>query len=765
MKLRRYSWKLLLTTLAIAGCDANVDGWSKADQDAPPDDVQQALNALPNATVLSWTDDHLPTYIVGELAKIGAMQSGDMNTDEALLHPYLEPIVKPMRLVPGDLVIRSMSTDELGARSFHYQQTYNGVPVIGGDLIVHVDVKGAISGVNGPARGDISPTLGSGGLSQSAAMSTINGDARFAGMTASGVRTVYIQTDDGKLHKAYEATVEGMRGADPARDKVYVDMDSGQIVADYPQIYFAESRKVYTASNGTSLPGSLKRSEGQAATSDTDVNAAYDGTGNTWGAYHNFFNRDSYDNAGATLISSVHYDQNYCNAYWDSTEMVYGDGDPSQGCNPLARAQDVTAHELTHAVTERESGLNYSGESGGMNESMSDSFGNFVEAWVAGGSNGTLNVTSNTWLVGEDVIAPALRWMCDPAKDGESADYYSSSVGNLDVHYSSGLGNLALCLMSQGGTHPRGKSNIQVTGIGLDKAIRIRYKANTDILTSTSKYANWRTAEVQAAADLGYDQATQDSVACAWAAVGVGTAPASCGGSGGGGGSGSGSGSGSGGGGGGGTGVLTNGVAVTGISGATGSDQYWTMTVPAGQSTLTFTTSGGTGDVDLYVQVGSQPTKSSYQCRPYINGNAETCTITNPAAGTWYVMLDGYATYSGVTLKGVYSASGGGGGTGDPYLTNGVAVTGISGATSSNKYWRINTPAGKTLTIKISGGTGDADLYTRFGSRPTTSTYSCRPYLNGNSESCKTTSTQSGDYYVMIRGYQTYSGVSLIASY
>jgi hypothetical protein len=77
----------------------------------------------------------------------------------------------------------------------------------------------------------------------------------------------------------------------------------------------------------------------------------------------------------------------------------------------------------------------------------------------------------------------------------------------------------------------------------------------------------------------------------------------------------------------------------------------------------------------------------------------------------------------------------------------------------------VNTPAGHTLKISISGGTGDADLYTRFGSRPTTSTYSCRPYLNGNSESCTTSSTQSGDYYVMIRGYQTFSGVSLIATY
>jgi vibriolysin len=752
---------LLFTTFAIAGCSSTVDGTSKATQDDPPNDVQQALNALPNATVLSWTNDHLPTYIVGELAKLDAMQSDDAATDEAILRPALGPIVAPMRLVPGNLVLRQMNTDDQGARHFRYIQTFNSVPVVGGDLVVHVDVKGAISGVNGRARGDISPSLGSGGVSQSAAMATINGDSRFAGMAASSVRTVYIQTDDGKLHKAYEATVQGKRGADPALDKVYVDMDSGEIIADYPQIYYAESRNVYSAGNSTNLPGTVERSEGQAATSDTDVNSAYDGTGNTWAAYHEHFNRDSYDNKGATLISSVHYDQNFCNAYWDGTQMVYGDGDPSQGCGPLARAQDVTAHELTHAVTQYTSALNYSGESGGMNESMSDSHGEFVEAWVAGGKTGPLDVTANTWLVGEQVFTTPLRYMCDPAKDGSSADYYTSSVGGLDPHYSSGIGNLELCLSSIGGTHPRGKSDIQVPAIGLDKAIRIRYKANTDILTSTSSYADWRTAEIQAATDLGYDQATQDAVGCAWAAVGVGTAPSSCGG-----GTGSNGSNGSDGSDGsdGGDGTLTNNVPISNVSGATASNEYWSMTVPTGQSTLTFTISGGTGDADLYVQAGSKPTLTTYTCRPYITGNTETCTITNPAAGTWWVMLNGYAAYSGVTLKGVYTSSGGGT-TGDPYLTSGVGVTGVSGAASSAQYWRINTPAGKTLTVSISGGSGDADLYTRFASRPTTNYYSCRPYLTGNSESCTTSSTKSGDYYVMIRGYQSFSGVSLVASY
>ena len=145
MKLRRSSWKILLTTVAIAGCEANVDGWSKADQDAPPDDVADALAALPNAQVLAWTDDHLPTYIIGEMAKLGAMQSGNAAEDEALLRPALAPVLAPMRLAPGDLQLRKMNTDENGGRHFRYAQFFNGLPVIGGDLVVHVDVKGALT--------------------------------------------------------------------------------------------------------------------------------------------------------------------------------------------------------------------------------------------------------------------------------------------------------------------------------------------------------------------------------------------------------------------------------------------------------------------------------------------------------------------------------------------------------------------------------------------------------------------------------------------
>lgn len=739
----------VVAALALAACGPS---WSRDDDTGDhgsTDDVTQALANLPNAEVLEWTADGLPMYIVGELEKVDAAQSEDPVAADHALRPTLAPVLAPFRLVADDLVLNRVNTDADGNRHFRYKTTANGLEVIGGDLVVHVDVKGAVFGINGSGRGDL-PTEAP-AISRNAAVSAVTSDARFSDLSAGSPRDVYIITVDGQRYRAYEVVASGMRGQSPVRDKIYVDAATGDIVADYPQIHFAENRKVYSANNTSSIPGTLKRSEGQAPTSDVDVNAAYDGTGDAYEAYNNFWGRDSYNNAGAQLVSSVHYSTNYCNAYWDGTQMVYGDGSASQGCAPLARSVDVTAHELTHAVTENESGLVYSGESGGMNEAMSDIFGAFVEAWTDGGKTGTLAVSSDTWLVGEDIISGGLRFMCDPAADGASADVWSSGVGGLDVHYSSGVGNLAFCLLSKGGTHPRGKTTTNVPSIGMDHAIRILYKAQTDYITSSSNYASIRTSMEQAATALGYDQATRDAVGCAWAAVKVGTAPTTCGGT---------------------TpppppppgdGVLTNGTPITGLADSTtGNMRFWSFAVPSGQSSATISINGGTGDADMYVQFGSKPTTTTYQCRPYINGNTENCSFTPPSAGTYWVGIRTYAPYSGVTLTGSYTASGGGG---DPYLTNGVAVTGISGATGSAKYWRIAQTGGATLTVRISGGTGDADLYTRFGARPTTSTYSCRPYLTGNNETCTKTNANAGDWYVMIRGYTSYSGAQLIASW
>ncbi|MBA8885207.1 pre-peptidase C-terminal domain-containing protein [Dokdonella fugitiva] len=219
------------------------------------------------------------------------------------------------------------------------------------------------------------------------------------------------------------------------------------------------------------------------------------------------------------------------------------------------------------------------------------------------------------------------------------------------------------------------------------------------------------------------------------------------------------------GGGGGGGNVLQNGVAVTGLAATTGNKLNYTMVVPAGATNLKFVTSGGSGDGDLYVKFGSAPTTSSYDCRSWVSGNSETCNITTAQAGTYYVMINAYSTFSGMSLTGSYSTGGGGGG--GTTLTNGVPVTGLA-ASSGNwtSDYTLVVPSGATnLKFQISGGSGDADLYVRLNSAPTTSSYSCRPYLSGNNESCTWSAPTPGTYHVRIRAYTTFSGVTLTPSF
>jgi hypothetical protein len=207
--------------------------------------------------------------------------------------------------------------------------------------------------------------------------------------------------------------------------------------------------------------------------------------------------------------------------------------------------------------------------------------------------------------------------------------------------------------------------------------------------------------------------------------------------------------------------ALTNGVPATGISGAASMEVYYSIDVPAGQSKLEIAMSGGTGDADLYVKRGSLPTTTSYDYRPYLFGNNETVSADNPDAGTWYIMIRGYSAFSGITLLASY----GGGGSGD-VLENGVPVTNLSGAAGSERQFRFDLPAGQTnLQIQMSGGTGDADLYVRLRSPPTTTEYDYRPFQAGNNESVTVDVPAAGTWFVMLRGYSNYAGVTLKASW
>jgi leucyl aminopeptidase len=203
---------------------------------------------------------------------------------------------------------------------------------------------------------------------------------------------------------------------------------------------------------------------------------------------------------------------------------------------------------------------------------------------------------------------------------------------------------------------------------------------------------------------------------------------------------------------------LANGVAKTGLTASSGTDIKFTMVVPAGATAINFAMTGGTGDGDMYVKRGSAPTDSSYDCRPYKSGNAESCGPYT-TAGTYHVRIKAYSTFSGVSLTGSFTEGSGGGGGGLPAINE---TRNFSVATGGWKNYTQTLAAGySSLAVNMSGGTGDADLYTRFGSTSTTSSYDCRPYKNGNSETCTHTSPQAGDWHIDVRGYSAASNVTL----
>ena len=216
-------------------------------------------------------------------------------------------------------------------------------------------------------------------------------------------------------------------------------------------------------------------------------------------------------------------------------------------------------------------------------------------------------------------------------------------------------------------------------------------------------------------------------------------------------------------------GELTNGTPESNITGTTGSETAFYIDVPAGATNLSININGGTGDADLYVKFGSAPTTSSSDCRPYLGGNNETCDFATPNAGRYYIMLQGYQAFSGVTLTASFTE----GGTTPPSCTagNGVLCDGVTEANISASRrqtldYYIDVPAGASnLVFNTNGGSGDADLYVKFNSAATTNNWDCRPYETGNNETCTFATPSAGRYHVMLRAYQSFSGVNLTATF
>jgi Zn-dependent metalloprotease len=287
-------------------------------------------------------------------------------------------------------------------------------------------------------------------------------------------------------------------------------------------------RLVYDAQNGSGLPGHLVRSEGEGSSGDAAADEAYDGSGATYDLYKEVFGRDSVDNQGMNLISTVHYLEGYDNAFWNGEQMVYGDGDedlPEEErlFNRFTKVIDIIGHELTHGVTQYEANLVYRDQPGALNESISDVFGSLVKQRV---KNHTAEQAD--WLIGEglftsNVDAEGIRSMKAPGtayddpvlgrdpQPGHMDDYVETSSDNGGVHINSGIPNKAFYNVAT-----------EIGGYAWEKGGAIWYLALCDELQPTSDFQAAANATYKVAGTLyGKDSVEQRAVYNGWKAVGL----------------------------------------------------------------------------------------------------------------------------------------------------------------------------------------------------------------------------------------------------
>jgi Zn-dependent metalloprotease len=559
VKVRRSAWlhRGALTLLGFAlGCGVTSSGQPATSPAVDP--ATAAMLALP-ADSSSQTLGQLgfdraaasaygtPMYLSGHVA-LGTREPSQVGP------AILAMLRSALRLSPADeLTVRQASQDAGGRLYVRLQQRHRGMPVLHSEVAVQIDADGALNTVLGELVPDIrlpetTPALG-GEVALSRALSKliVPGQESTLKIHEAPSQVVFVRDSAHAPLLAYRALVELEAAEGLALEELVVSAQDGQLLDRFTQRFDALNRQMFDYGNKclnvATLPGTASRKEGDMPAADITINKIYDAVGNTYYFYKFQNGRDSFDDKGATLKSSAHvkFGRGSCtpnNAAWYGApylQMVYGDGDGAFFVN-LAHGFDVSAHELTHAVTNSTSNLTYRDESGALNEAMSDIEAAAAEAWVDSGGGAMGNPAAivpsmGTWMIGETVAGPmlpggALRFMANPTADGGSKDLYAERYIGFDdnggVHINSGIANLAFYLMSEGGKHPRSKTATQVAGIGIEKAQRIMYLANTKLFSAGTNFQAARLATGKAAENLfGRCSAEWAATQMAWDAVGV----------------------------------------------------------------------------------------------------------------------------------------------------------------------------------------------------------------------------------------------------
>ncbi|WP_031068211.1 M4 family metallopeptidase [Streptomyces sp. NRRL WC-3742] len=475
------------------------------------------------------------------------------------------------------LVAKDAVVDRDGTRHLRYERTYAGLPVLGGDLVVHQSVTGAVESVDKAVGAQLSlPSLtpkipadqaaaqATGAVQATVGVAADKDESPIKAVHQTGSAQLVIWASDGNPRLAYRTTVEGERAdGTPSSQLLVTDAATGQVLSTHEQVQTAAGSgtgvfvgtvpltttqtstgySLQDASRGGQSTQNMKNTtrkgtlftkstntwgDGTVANGESAAVDAQYGAAATWDFYKNTFGRNGIRNDGKGALSRVHYGSNYVNAFWSDTCFCMSYGDGSGNSAPLTEI-DVAGHEMTHGVTAATAALNYSGESGGLNEATSDIMGTMVEF------SANLPTNPPNYWIGELINlngdGTPLRYMDKPSKDGGSADSWSPSVGSLDVHYSSGVANHFFYLLSEGSgaktingfSYNSPTSNgSSIAGIGRDKAAQIWYRALTVYFTSTTNYAGARTGTLKAASDLyGASSAEYAAVAAAWSGVNV----------------------------------------------------------------------------------------------------------------------------------------------------------------------------------------------------------------------------------------------------
>ncbi|MFD7893711.1 M4 family metallopeptidase [Streptomyces sp. NPDC059568] len=463
------------------------------------------------------------------------------------------------------LVVRDVIQDVDGTTHTRYERTYQGLPVLGGDLVVAATKAGATKSVSKASKAalknvattaDIAPAV-----AEKQALSAAAAEGSKKAEADRAPRKV-VWMAQGAPTLAYETVVGGLQhDGTPNELHVVTDAATGKKLYEWQAVMNGIGNTQYSGqvTLGTQLSGSTysltDTGRGNHRTYNSDTGALYTGPDDTWGNgqpsntetaaadahygaaetwdyYKNVHGRSGIRNDGVGATSNVHYGNAYVNAFWQDSCfcMTYGDG--AGDLKPLTSI-DVAAHEMSHGVTSVTARLVYSGESGGLNEATSDIFAAAVEFYANSPQD------PGDYLVGEKINingnGTPLRYMDQPSKDGASKDYWYSGIGGVDVHYSSGPANHFFYLLSEGSGakvvngvsyNSPTSDGLPVTGIGRAKAELIWYRALTTKFTSTTNYSAARTGTLAATAELyGATSAEYTAVQNAWAGIAVGPRP------------------------------------------------------------------------------------------------------------------------------------------------------------------------------------------------------------------------------------------------